>query len=117
MSLLMTLREGGIVVSFRDLLRFLDRYPMDVPIKGVQAVGPRVIVITTNVEPRDWYPWEDFAPWSDVLTRLDAGMLDEMLILFYHNKIHFFTTVSTQIDLILDLRRLAAAEMDTGSGG
>ena len=31
-------RDCGI--SFRDLLRFLDRYPMDVPIKGVQAVGP-----------------------------------------------------------------------------
>ena len=38
-------------------------------------------------------------------------------ILFYHNKIHFFTTVSTQIDLILDLRRLAAAEMDTEVAG
>ena len=38
-------------------------------------------------------------------------------ILFYHNKNTFFTTVSTQIDLILDLRRLAAAEMDTEVAG
>ena len=48
---------------------------MDVPIKGVQAVGPRVIVITTNVEPRDWYPWEDFAPLErriDEIRRWDA---------------------------------------------
>ena len=70
-------RDCGI--SFRDLLRFLDRYPMDVPIKGVQAVGPRVIVITTNVEPRDWYPGRTSRLWSDVLTRLDAGLIDEML--------------------------------------
>lgn len=54
-------RDCGI--SFRFLLRLLDRYPLQVPIKGgFKEWVPKVIIITTNVEPRAWYPWEQFAP-------------------------------------------------------
>jgi hypothetical protein len=39
------------------LLRILDRYPMQVPVKGGYAWWvPRVIYITSNLEPKDWYP-------------------------------------------------------------
>ena len=63
MSLLMTLREGGIVASasgtsFGSLTGTLWTSLL----RGFKRWVPRVIVITTNVEPRDWYPWEDFAP-------------------------------------------------------
>jgi len=50
-------------ISYRFLLRLLDRYRLQVPIKGgFKEWVPKVIIITTNVEPRGWYPWEDFAP-------------------------------------------------------
>ena len=44
-------------------------------LRGFKRWVPRVIVITTNVEPRDWYPWEDFAPLErriDEIRRWDA---------------------------------------------
>jgi len=54
-------RDCGI--SYRFLLRLLDRYRLQVPIKGgFKEWVPRIIIITTNVEPRAWYPWEDYAP-------------------------------------------------------
>ena len=79
MSLLMTLREGGIVVSFRDLLRFLDRYPMDVPIKGVRGGSPESSSSPLTWSPETGTPGRTSRLWSDVLTRLDAGLIDEML--------------------------------------
>ena len=76
MSLLMTLREGGIVASasgtsFGSLTGTLWTSLL----RGFKRWVPRVIVITTNVEPRDWYPWEDFAPLErriDEIRRWDA---------------------------------------------
>jgi len=59
--------DGHPIVLFDDfnggefklcyLLKLLDRYPMRVPIKGgyVQWV-PKVIYITSNKNPEDWYP-------------------------------------------------------------
>lgn len=60
-------RESGI--AYRQFLQLTDRYPMLVPVKGgfVQWV-PRVLVITTNVEPRDWYPSD---PFDAIERRLD----------------------------------------------
>ena len=50
-------------ISYREFLRLTDRYPMLCPIKGgFVNWKPDVLVITTNIEPRDWYPCEDFAP-------------------------------------------------------
>lgn len=58
--------EGQEVVIFDDfyggikynlLLRLLDRYPLKVPIKGgFVNWRPRIIYITSNVSPEDWYP-------------------------------------------------------------
>lgn len=39
------------------LLKLLDRYPLRVPVKGsFRNWRPAVIIITSNVDPRDWYP-------------------------------------------------------------
>lgn len=61
-------RDCGI--TFRHLLQLLDRYRMVVPFKGgFTQWSPRVIIITTNVQPGQWYPWEDSAP---LLRRIDV---------------------------------------------
>lgn len=54
-------KQSGI--TYREFLRLTDRYPMLCPIKGgFVNWKPEVLVITTNIEPRDWYPCEDFSP-------------------------------------------------------
>lgn len=61
-------RECGI--TFRSLLRLLDRYRMVVAVKGAFVQWrPRVIIITTNHHPSTWFPWEDPAP---LLRRIDV---------------------------------------------
>jgi hypothetical protein len=47
----------GKQVEFRFLLRLLDKYPMQVPVKGgfVNWV-PRFVFITSNAYPDEWYP-------------------------------------------------------------
>lgn len=45
-------------VSLTDTLRLLDRYPIQVPIKGgFTWFMPDVVYITTNIHPRGWYKW------------------------------------------------------------
>jgi len=40
------------------LLRIIDRYPVQLPIKGAHVwFTPLRIYITTNIHPRDWYEW------------------------------------------------------------
>lgn len=48
---------GGSEFKLTYLLKLLDRYPMQVPIKGgfVQW-APKEIYITSNRAPKDWYP-------------------------------------------------------------
>jgi len=42
------------------LLRLIDRYPVMVPTKGSHTwFQPKIIYITTNILPKDWYKWED----------------------------------------------------------
>lgn len=44
-------------LSFGFLLRLLDRYPLQVPVKGgFTAWTPEVIYITSNLSPTEWYP-------------------------------------------------------------
>lgn len=51
-------------LRFRLLLRLLDRYPMQVPIKGGHVEWcPKKIYITSNLTPEEWYAFEnDIAP-------------------------------------------------------
>lgn len=47
----------GKDLDFRMLLRVLDRYPMEVPVKGGHVNwNPRYIFITSNAFPDEWYP-------------------------------------------------------------
>jgi len=42
-----------------DLLRFLDRYPIQVPTKGSFVwYMPDEVIVTTNFHPKDWYNYE-----------------------------------------------------------
>ncbi len=46
-------------ISLTQLLRLLDRYPVQVPVKcAFTWWHPRKIYITTNIHPRDWYKWD-----------------------------------------------------------
>lgn len=58
--------EGQPIVLFDDyagsefklqyLLKLLDRYPMQVPVKGgFVSFVPREIYLTSNLDPADWY--------------------------------------------------------------
>lgn len=43
-----------------DTLRFLDRYPIQIPRKGGFSWWcPSRIIITSNIHPAKWYKWED----------------------------------------------------------
>ncbi len=45
-------------LTLNDTLRLLDRYPIQVQVKGCFAWWmPSLIIITTNVHPRNWYKW------------------------------------------------------------
>jgi hypothetical protein len=47
-------------VELTFLLQLLDRYPVSAPVKGAFIWWrPRVIFITTNYRPCDWYDWKD----------------------------------------------------------
>ena len=47
-------------LGLKDLLNLLDKYPVEVPIKGGFAWWmPDIVVITTNRSPHDWYNYND----------------------------------------------------------
>ena len=57
-------------ISLTNTLRFLDRYPVQVPIKGgfVWWV-PEHVIITTNIHPRAWYEWKNRSDHWQALKR------------------------------------------------
>jgi len=61
--------RGAIDIS--HLLRWFDRYPVIVEVKGSSAVlNARKIWITSNLDPRDWFPEIDTATKDALLRRL-----------------------------------------------
>jgi hypothetical protein len=61
--------RGAISVS--HLLRWLDRYPVMVEIKGSSvAFNANKIWITSNIDPRSWYPDLDLETYQALLRRL-----------------------------------------------
>jgi len=60
-------------IPYDLLLRMLDAYPLNVPIKGgFVNFNPKYIVITSNKPPTDWYHFEKFSGGSaPLLRRLD----------------------------------------------
>lgn len=72
--------EHAIMDDFRGscmkpsmLLKIMDRYPMRVPVKGgFVNWRPRILWITSNVNPRDWYPNIDSQTVQAILRRIDV---------------------------------------------
>lgn len=60
-----------------DTLRFLDRYPIQIPIKGgfVQWC-PDLIIITTNVHPKLWYDYSKRTDSEKALKRRITKVID-----------------------------------------
>lgn len=62
--------RGGIDIS--HLLRWLDRYPVRVEIKGSSVpLAAETFWITSNVNPKDWYPDIDYLTVAALLRRLN----------------------------------------------
>jgi len=62
--------RGGIAIN--HVLRWLDRYPCIVEVKGSSvALCARTIWITSNLDPRSWYPDIDEETKSALLRRMN----------------------------------------------
>lgn len=58
------------VIDVAQLLRWLDRYPVIVEIKGSSVVlKAKKIWFTSNLSPEDWYPGLDSATKEALLRR------------------------------------------------
>lgn len=67
--------RGGIDIA--HFLRWLDRYPVIVEVKGSSAVlQTESFWITSNLDPRDWYPELDEATRAALLRRLEITHFD-----------------------------------------
>ncbi|AIF34820.1 replication-associated protein [Sewage-associated circular DNA virus-8] len=62
--------RGGIDIAY--MLQWLDRYPVIVEVKGSSTVLRATrIWITSNIDPRDWYPLADQETKDALLRRLN----------------------------------------------
>jgi len=62
----------GARVSWTELLRLTDKYPMTVNSKGAHIqFSPRAIVFTSNLEPSSWYKHEVIPDKGPFLRRVD----------------------------------------------
>lgn len=65
-------------VAIEHLLRWFDRYPVNVETKGSAVVlRANRIWITSNVDPRAWYPTAPLAQLDALLRRLDITHFNE----------------------------------------
>ncbi len=63
----------GYEYQLTFLLRLLDRYPLQVPVKTSFANWcPKIIIITSNIPPADWYPDEPAASRAALLRRISS---------------------------------------------
>lgn len=61
------------LISISNMLRWLDRYPVNVEIKGSATVlRARKIWITSNIPPSEWYPDLDRSTLDALLRRLNV---------------------------------------------
>lgn len=61
--------RGGIDIS--HLLRWLDRYPVIIEVKGASTVlNAKKIWFTSNIHPRQWYPELDAETVNALLRRM-----------------------------------------------
>lgn len=71
-------QESVIIDEFRgdigisNLLRWFDRYPCLVEIKGSSTVlCAKLFIVTSNLHPREWYPTLDSATFLALERRLE----------------------------------------------
>lgn len=71
-------QENVVIDEFRGqigishMLRWLDRYPVVVEVKGSSVVlQAKKIWITSNLHPKDWYPELDEETYKALLRRLN----------------------------------------------
>ena len=59
-------------LPYADLLRIMDRYPLQTQIKGGQVnFAPKVLIITSSVSPFTWYKPEVHFKWEEFARRVD----------------------------------------------
>jgi len=69
--------RGGIDIS--HILRWLDRFPVIVEVKGGSVVlNARTIYVTSNISPREWYPGLDEETQNALLRRLIVTHFDAL---------------------------------------
>jgi len=69
-------------ISISHLLRWLDRYPVIVEIKGgAHVLAATHFWITSNLDPRQWYPTEDQDTIDALLRRLNITRFHYFLLL------------------------------------
>jgi len=65
-------------ISISHILRWFDRYPVLVEIKGSATVlKAKTIWITSNLHPRDWYPTLDEQTQAALLRRLTVVLFPD----------------------------------------
>lgn len=80
-------------VALDNILKLLDRYPRQVPVKGEYVwYMPDVIIVTSNIHPRDWYDYSDRREQYQALARRfteiwEYGVDDGAILI---NKDNFF---------------------------
>lgn len=105
--------QGDVVIDdykgwlpYADLLRIMDRYPLQVQIKGGQTnFAPENLVITSSVVPQLWYSpekvrfnWEEFARRVDCwLHFTDKEVVEEISQEKFH-ELYVFNTNSVQFE-------------------
>ncbi|AJD07481.1 MAG: replication associated protein [Arizlama virus AZLM_746] len=71
--------RGGIDIA--HLLRWLDRYPVNVEVKGSsRALLADSYWITSNLHPRDWYPELDGPTVGALMRRLEVIEINELVL-------------------------------------
>lgn len=66
-------------ISISHVLRWFDRYPVNVEIKGSSTtLNAKKIWITSNLDPRVWYPNEDQETVNALLRRLQITHFDSL---------------------------------------
>lgn len=66
------------LINISNILRWLDRYPVLVEVKGSSVVlNAKRIWLTSNVHPRDWYPNLDPLTVDALLRRMEIIQINE----------------------------------------
>jgi len=63
-------------IEFSMLLRLLDKFPLQVPVKGgFSQMLAKEIWITTNMDPRSWYNYSESKPISALVRRIEKFLV------------------------------------------